>query len=218
MASSLGAEDQVLTEMVMQLEPRVEIFTIDTGRLYPATRELREITEKRYGFRYQVYRPDPEQVARFVEEKGIDSIYDSVENRKACCYMRKVEPLQRALLGVDAWITGLRRSQSAVREEVAKVEVDQAHGGIIKLSPLAEWEDAKLWSYIREHEIPYNRLHDQGYPSIGCEPCTRAVRAGEESRAGRWWWEQAEHKECGLHLEIRGASAPAELVSAPAEL
>jgi len=201
LASSLGAEDQVLTEMVMQLDPPVEIFTIDTGRLYPETLELREITEQRYGFRYKVYAPDPQSVARFEAERGLNSIYDSVENRKACCLMRKVEPLQRALQGAGAWITGLRREQSAVREDLRKLEVDAAHGGIYKVAPLADWSAAELRAYIEEHDVPYNRLHDQGYPSIGCAPCTRAVRAGEDIRAGRWWWEQAEHKECGLHLE-----------------
>jgi len=201
LASSLGAEDQVLTHMLMQVDPQVEIFTIDTGRLYPETLELREITEKRYGFRYKVYRPKQQSVEIFVKERGLDSIYESIANRKTCCYMRKVEPLKRALQGAGAWITGLRRNQSAVREDVSHVEIDESHGGIYKVCPLASWSDEELWDYIREYDIPYNRLHDQGYPSIGCEPCTRAVKPGEDIRAGRWWWEKSEQKECGLHVE-----------------
>jgi phosphoadenosine phosphosulfate reductase len=201
LASSFGAEDQVLTHMVRQINPLVEIFTIDTGRLYPETLELLEITERRYNFKYKVYRPNKQSVKIYVKARGIDSIYDSTENRKECCYIRKVEPLQRALQGVDAWLTGLRRVQSEDRENVLKVQVDDAHGGIYKVSPLANWSDEKVWDYIKEHDIPYNKLHDKGYPSIGCEPCTRAVKPGENIRAGRWWWEKSEHKECGLHLE-----------------
>jgi len=201
LASSFGAEDQVLTHMLMQVNPQVEIFTIDTGRLYPETLELLEITEKRYGFRYKVYRPNHQSVEIFVKEKGLDSIYDSIENRKACCSMRKIEPLQRALQGAGAWITGLRRNQSASREDVSHVAIDEAHGGIYKVCPLANWSDEEVWDYIKKHAIPYNHLHDQGYPSIGCEPCTRAVKPGEDIRAGRWWWEKSEHKECGLHSE-----------------
>lgn len=201
LASSLGVEDQALTHMLRQVDAQIEIFTIDTGRLHPETLALMEQTEQRYDFRYKVYRPQRESVDIFVKEKGVDSIYDSIANRKACCYMRKVEPLQRALRGAGAWITGLRREQSATREDVALVAKDEAHGGIYKISPLANWSDKELWDYIKEHDIPYNRLHDQGYPSIGCELCTRAVRAGEDIRAGRWWWENSKHKECGLHLE-----------------
>jgi phosphoadenosine phosphosulfate reductase len=201
MASSLGAEDQVLTHMLRQRNLPVEIFTIDTGRLYPETLELLAVTEKKYGFRYKVYTPDSASVETFVKEKGVDSIYDSLANRKACCYMRKVEPLERALQGAGGWVTGLRRNQSAVREDVSHLSIDESHGGIYKLCPLAGWSDGDLWDYIRAHGIPYNKLHDQGYPSIGCEPCTRAVKAGEDIRAGRWWWEQSEQKECGLHLE-----------------
>ena len=199
LASSFGAEDQVLTHMLMQVNPQVEIFTIDTGRLYPETLELLKITEKKYKFHYTVYRPNRESIASFGKEKGLDSIYDSIANRKSCCYIRKIEPLQRALKGVGGWITGLRRTQSANREQISKVEIDENHGGIYKLSPLANWSDQDVWAYIKKHDVPCNKLHAKGYPSIGCEPCTRAVKPGEDIRVGRWWWEKSVHKECGLH-------------------
>ena len=187
--------------MVRNLDPAVEIFTIDTGRLFPETLQLKAEMERRFGFRYKVYRPDPVSVENFESNPGRDSIYESVANRKACCFIRKIEPLQRALAAADGWITGLRREQTATRSSVPKAGVDRTHGGILKICPLADWSADDVWDYIRRHKVPYNPLHDKGYASIGCEPCTRAVRPDEDPRAGRWWWEQSAHKECGLHLE-----------------
>jgi len=199
LASSLGAEDQVLTHMLRQIDPRIEIFTIDTGRLYPETLQLLEETQRQYNFRYKIYRPQQDSVKTGVEKNDRDTIYESIANRRACCHMLKIEPLQRALQGAGAWITGLRREQSATREALSVVTIDAAHSGIYKISPLANWHEQEVWDYIQEHDVPYNKLHDQGYPSIGCATCTRAVKPGEDIRAGRWWWESAEHKECGLH-------------------
>ncbi|MDD2599269.1 MAG: phosphoadenylyl-sulfate reductase [Kiritimatiellae bacterium] len=199
LASSLGAEDQVLTHMLRQIDPQVEIFTIDTGRLYPETMQLLEETQRRYNFRYKVYQPRQHNVKGSLDENGPDSIYNSIESRRACCNMLKIEPLQRALQGVGAWITGLRREQSTTREAISIVAIDAAHNGIYKVSPLANWSEQNVWDYIQEHDVPYNKLHDQGYPSIGCVTCTRAIKLGEDIRAGRWWWEIPEHKECGLH-------------------
>lgn len=198
LASSMGAEDQVLTDLIARHWPQVEIFTLDTGRLFPETLDLIQTTSEHYGKAIRVYAPDHESVEQMVGEHGVNLFRRSVELRKQCCAVRKVEPLLRALKGVDAWITGLRSGQAATRGAVDAVEWDAAHGKV-KINPLHKWDEEQVWTYIREHRVPYNPLHDRGFPSIGCAPCTRAIRPGEDVRAGRWWWEAPEHRECGLH-------------------
>jgi len=200
LASSFGAEDMVLIDMLARINRHARVFFLDTGRLHQETYDLMDEARKRYQMGFEVYFPNTEDVERLVSSKGPNSFFRSVEDRKECCRIRKVEPLRRALSTVDAWMTGLRRSQSVTRANLSLVEIDDSHGGILKVSPLASWSEADVWTYIRENDVPYNRLHDQGYPSIGCAPCTRAVKPGEDIRAGRWWWENPEHKECGLHL------------------
>lgn len=198
LASSMGVEDQVLTDMVMKLDSRVRIFTLDTGRLFYETYELIERTTLRYKKKIEIYFPDPADVESMVTEKGINLFYQSIENRKECCRVRKLVPLKRAFRGLDVWICGLRRSQSATRTENQLVEWDEANG-LLKLNPLIDWSEEQVWDYVKQHGVPYNPLHDKGYPSIGCQPCTRAIEPGEDIRAGRWWWENPETKECGLH-------------------
>lgn len=201
LASSFGAEDVVLIDMLARVTDRPRVFAIDTGRLHEATYEVMERVRERYGLPIVVYYPQREAVEKLEREEGFYSFRASLEARHECCGIRKVEPLNRALGELEAWITGLRREQSVTRTDVRTVERDQAHGGIAKLNPLVEWTDDDVWDYIRRHEVPYNRLHDEGFPSIGCAPCTRAVAPGEHPRAGRWWWESPEHKECGLHVQ-----------------
>ncbi|MEO8038257.1 MAG: phosphoadenylyl-sulfate reductase [Betaproteobacteria bacterium] len=203
LASSLGAEDMVLTDVILSARLPVEIFTLDTGRLHRETLDVIDRVKARYGHDIAVIRPDAVAVDAYVRTHGRDGFYESVELRKACCRIRKVEPLARALAGMDAWITGLRRSQSSTRTQLGLREHDAIHG-IAKFNPLADWSEADVWAHLREHDVPYNPLHDRGYPSIGCEPCTRAVRPGEDVRAGRWWWETADSKECGLHVAPDG--------------
>ena len=198
LASSLGAEDQVLTHMLLAIEPRARIFVLDTGRLHQETYDLMARTMSRYGMRYEVLFPDAAAVQEMVGSEGPNLFYASVAGRKRCCEVRKVEPLGRALAGADAWITGLRRAQSPERADTPALEWDAAHAAV-KANPLADWSDEQVWDYLRVHEVPYNVLHDRGFLSIGCAPCTRAVAAGEPARAGRWWWEQGTAKECGLH-------------------
>jgi phosphoadenosine phosphosulfate reductase len=198
-ASSMGAEDQVLTHMLAQVNPDFSIFTLDTGRMFYETYELIEKTEARYGIKIQIYFPDRQSVEKMVNEKGINLFYHSIENRKLCCGIRKIEPLKRALRGLDAWVTGLRRAQSPTRKEMMPVEWDEGNK-LIKVNPLYDWSEEKVWDYINANKIPYNTLHDKGFPSIGCQPCTRAVHPGEDLRNGRWWWENPETKECGLHV------------------
>ncbi len=199
LAASFGAEDVVAIDMLMGLNPKARVFTLDTGRLPSETYSLMEAIRERYGLAVEVYFPQADAVEAMVQEHGVNLFYKSIENRKRCCGVRKVEPLGRALQGLGAWITGLRRDQAVTRTAVRKVEVDLDHGGIVKVNPLADWTWAEVWEYIRAHNVPYNALHDRGYPSIGCAPCTRAVAPGEDPRAGRWWWENPETKECGLH-------------------
>lgn len=199
LASSFGAEDVVLIDLAVKADPAFRIFTLDTGRLNEETYELIDRVRRRYGVTVVTYFPDPVRVERLVESKGFYSFRESVDNRKECCGIRKVEPLQRALEGLEAWVTGLRREQSPTRSGTVVVEWDAAHKGLWKINPLVDWTHDQVWDYIRANDVPYNRLHDLGYPSIGCEPCTRAVAPGEDVRAGRWWWEHPEHKECGLH-------------------
>lgn len=198
LSTSLGAEDQALTYMISQTDKAAHIFTLDTGRLFPETYDLIDLTSKKYGISIRVMFPDAARVEAMVNEKGINLFYDSIENRKLCCNLRKIEPLKRAFSGLDAWICGLRRDQSVTRKEMQLVEWDE-NNGLIKVNPLIDWTEEQLWSYLKSNFIPYNKLHDAGFPSIGCQPCTRAVMPGEDVRAGRWWWENPETKECGLH-------------------
>jgi len=198
LSSSLGAEDQVLTEMVTGIDKEATVFTLDTGRLFPETYDLIHRTNTRYGIKIKVFFPEASRVEEMVGEKGINLFYESIENRKLCCHIRKIEPLKRAFKGLDVWICGLRRDQSVTRHDMKLVEWDEANG-LIKLNPLIEWTEKDVWDYINENKIPYNPLHDKGYPSIGCQPCTRAIMEGEDVRAGRWWWENPDTKECGLH-------------------
>ena len=200
LASSLGAEDQVLTDMLFKISSAPTIFTLNTGRLPQETLDCLKATEAKYGFRCKVFEPDAAAVNKMVTEKGLDLFYESVENRKLCCHVRKVEPLKRALKGLKAWICGLRREQSVTRANLNIIEWDQANG-LYKINPLIDWTEKQVWDYIHTNKVPYNKLHDQGYPSIGCAPCTRAVKPGEDVRAGRWWWEHPDKKECGLHFK-----------------
>lgn len=201
LASSFAAEDQVLAQMLWELQSDARVFTLDTGRLPPETYGVMAATEKQYGGRIEYYYPDSVDVETMVGSKGINLFYESFENRKLCCQVRKVEPLRRALAGLDAWITGVRREQNVTRAAFPLVELDHAHQpeGLLKLNPLVGWTEEAVWGYIRAHHIPYHPLYDRGYRSIGCAPCTRPVLPGENQRAGRWWWENPETKECGLH-------------------
>ncbi len=198
LASSLSPEDQILTHMVMGTDPDAEIFTLDTGRLFPETYDLMARTNARYKTHLRVYFPDKEGVEEMVNAKGINLFYESVGNRKQCCHIRKVEPLRRAFKDKNAWICGLRREQSVTRTHLRKIEWD-ADNGMLKINPLIDWTSEQVWAFIKEHNIPYNPLNDKGFLSIGCQPCTRAVEPGEDERAGRWWWENPESRECGLH-------------------
>ncbi len=202
-ATSLGAEDQVITQMLSKIDKSANVITLDTGRMFPETYDLLHRTINRYGMAIKSYYPDTAQVEEMVNTKGINLFYESIENRKLCCHIRKIVPLQRALKGKDAWITGLRREQSVTRTELKIVEWDSANG-LIKINPLLEWHEGQVWDYIKNNDIPYNLLHDQGFPSIGCQPCTRAIEKGEDLRAGRWWWENPDSKECGLHGGKKG--------------
>jgi phosphoadenosine phosphosulfate reductase len=198
-ASSLGAEDQVITDLIARYHLPISVATLDTGKLHGETLALIGAVRERYAIAIERYRPVHEAVVTFVGRHGEDAMRQSVDLRKACCALRKVEPLGRMLAGRRAWVTGLRRQQSSERSDVAFVERDDADRA--KLNPLADWSWADVWHYIDVHDVPYNALHDQFYPSIGCAPCTRAVAVGEDIRAGRWWWEEQGAKECGLHVE-----------------
>ncbi|OGH04689.1 MAG: phosphoadenosine phosphosulfate reductase [Candidatus Lambdaproteobacteria bacterium RIFOXYD1_FULL_56_27] len=198
LASSFGLEDQLLTQWLVELEPKARVFTLDTGRLFQETYECMGATQKKLGLSFEVYFPDPQKVKELYKTKGPNSFYESVANRKECCGIRKVEPLGKALFGLKLWITGQRRDQSLTRAALETVEWDEAHG-LFKLNPLADWTEEQVWARVLAEEVPYNSLHDLGFPSIGCLPCTRKVEPGQEARAGRWWWEEPEHKECGLH-------------------
>lgn len=200
LSSSLGAEDQVLTEMISNIDPETKIFTLDTGRLFPETYDLISETNKKYKIKIEVFFPDYKSVETMVKEKGINLFYESIENRKLCCHLRKIEPAKRAFKGLDVWISGLRKDQSLNRFNTKMVEWDEVNG-LIKVNPLLNWTEKEVWAYIKENNVPYNALHEKGFPSIGCQPCTRAVKTGEDIRSGRWWWEEAEHNECGLHMK-----------------
>jgi phosphoadenosine phosphosulfate reductase len=201
-ASSLGAEDVVITHLINSLRLDIPVFVLDTGMLHKQTLDLLERTQAKSRAPVTVYRPVNEAVIQFVDREGREAMYKSVELRKACCHIRKVEPLERALAGKKAWITGLRREQSNARAEVPLVDTsDEAITGRTKINPLANWSWGDVWYYIKQGEVDYNPLHDDFYPSIGCAPCTRAISLGEDFRAGRWWWEDEAAKECGLHVQ-----------------
>jgi phosphoadenosine phosphosulfate reductase len=200
LATSLGAEDQVLTDMITKIDKSTKIFTLDTGRVFPETYKVLDDTNKKYGINIEVYFPEGSSVEKMVNSKGINLFYDSIENRKLCCNIRKIEPLKRALTDIDVWITGLRKDQSVTRFFTPLVEWDESNK-VIKVNPLLKWTEKDVWKYIKENNVPYNGLHDKGFPSIGCQPCTKAIEKGEDVRAGRWWWELPEHKECGLHVK-----------------
>ncbi len=197
-STSFGAEDMVVLDLIVRAGLRIDVFTLDTGRLPEETYALMQQVERRYGRVVTAWFPDTAAVQRLVARDGINGFRDSVEQRKACCAVRKLEPLERALAGKRAWVTGLRAEQSAARAHVAARAVDSGRG-VEKFNPLHDWTEAQVWDYLRSEGVPYNALHDRFYPSIGCAPCTRAVAVGEDPRAGRWWWEQAGAKECGLH-------------------
>ena len=203
LASSLSAEDMVITDAILRHKLGIEIFTLDTERLHTDTLNVIAAIRAHYGYDLRVFRPDPKLVAQYVGEFGRDAFYESVELRKRCCHIRKVEPLGRALEGKEAWITGQRRDQAATRAELKVQEYDAAHGAV-KFNPLADWSEDEVWEYIRAFDVPYNALHDQGYRSIGCAPCTRPTVAGEDARAGRWLWEISQARECGLHVAPDG--------------
>ena len=199
LASSLGLEDQLLTHYCLQANPSARIFVLDTGRLNQETYDVMQRSRKKYAINYEVYYPDTHKIESLIRKKGPNSFYESIENRKECCSIRKTEPLKRVLQTADAWITGLRSAQSVTRQDMNLFEEDIVHK-CIKINPLLKWSHQDVLDEIKRLEIPYNVLHDQGYPSIGCAPCTRAIQPGEDIRAGRWWWETPEHKECGLHI------------------
>lgn len=202
LASSFGAEDVTLIDMLWRLKHDATVVTLDTLRLHTETYQVMDDVRRRYpGLDLQIFYPDLPVLDAFIKERGYNAFYQGIDERKACCGVRKVEPLERALRGVDVWATGMRRDQAATRTTIDRFEIDDVHGGILKLNPLADWTQDQVWDYIKAHDVPYNALHDQGFPSIGCAPCTRAVEPGEDPRAGRWWWElDPESKECGIHI------------------
>jgi len=198
LSSSLAAEDQVLTDIILKKYKDAKIFTLDTGRLHPETYDVMDATNLKYNIKLDVYFPNLDDVQNWYKTQGVNGQYESIENRKTCCGIRKIEPLKRALKGLDIWFTGLRAAQSVTRTDMKLVEWDEGFN-LIKVNPLILWSEDDVWDYIKENKVPYNKLHDKGFPSIGCAPCTRAVKEDEDIRAGRWWWENPEHKECGLH-------------------
>ena len=198
-ASSLAAEDMVITDLILRAKLPITIFTLETGRLHAETLGMIDRIRETYDYEVALYKPEPVAITAYVAANGLNAFYDSIAMRKECCRIRKVEPLKRALAGNKAWITGQRRAQSTTRSELAMQEDDAAHG-LQKFNPLADWSEEDVWQYIRDHQVPFNPLHEKGYPSIGCEPCTRAIQPGADIRAGRWWWESPDSKECGLHV------------------
>ena len=200
LSTSLSAEDQALTDMMLGVNPQARIFSLDTGRLFPETYALLDKTNLHYGIKIEVFCPQTEALQEMVSTQGINLFYESIEKRHLCCQVRKLEPLSRAFRTLDAWVCGLRRGQSVTRNDMRRVEWDERHG-LLKINPLIDWSEEQVWAYVREHRVPYNKLHDQGFPSIGCQPCTRAVKPGEDIRSGRWWWEDPQHRECGLHIK-----------------
>jgi phosphoadenosine phosphosulfate reductase len=204
LACSFQAEESVLIDLMHRIRGAdFRLFTLDTGRLNQETYDCMDAIRERYGIQIEVFFPEAMGVEKMVRENGLNLFYNSVQLRKLCCGVRKVEPLSRALKDLDAWMTGLRREQAVTRADVHKIEVDRDHGNIIKINPLVDWSYDDVWDYIRKNNVPYNRLHKQGYPSIGCAPCTRSVEPAEDLRAGRWWWENPDTKECGLHISTQ---------------
>lgn len=199
-ANSFGAEDMVATDLICKFVPEIEIFSLDTGRLPQETHSVIQAAMAHYQREFIIYAPESSDVEAYVRKNGPDAFYDSVELRKACCRIRKVLPLQRALQGKKAWVTGMRAEQSPTRGELPQSEWDEGNG-LQKFNPLSSWSNKEVWAYIRHFDVPYNKLHDQHYASIGCAPCTRAIAVGEDIRAGRWWWEDPDNKECGLHVK-----------------
>jgi phosphoadenosine phosphosulfate reductase len=198
LSSSLSIEDQALTKMIVDIDKSTRIFTLDTGRLFPETYQLIDRTNLTYDIKIEVFFPDYREVQRMVREEGINLFYNSIESRHRCCAIRKLEPLKRAFKGLDAWICGLRHEQSVTRKDMQLIEWDDQHN-MVKVNPLINWTEQQVREYIHDHHVPYNKLFDKGYPSIGCEPCTRAVKPGDDPRSGRWWWEAPDKRECGLH-------------------
>ena len=207
-SNSLGAEAMVLSDIIWSHVPEIDVFSIDTGRLHEETYELLEKLERRYKRSIRIVYPDARALEELVAQQGVNGFYHSLDARLACCHVRKVEPFKRAIAGYSAWVTGVRREQSATRAQAQPVEWD-AENGLQKISPLLDWTEEQIWQYIRARKLPYNSLHDRQFPSIGCSPCTRAIQPGENRRAGRWWWEQPESRECGLHPRVRHAAVQA---------
>lgn len=199
-ASSFGAEDSVLIDMMAKINTKFRFFTLDTGRLPYETYEIMDILSKKYKIKFEVLFPDASEVEEMVNSKGINLFYDSIENRRLCCGIRKVKPLRRILSTLDGWISGIRSDQTSTREHAQMLEIDTKYNDIIKINPLVNWTWEQVWNYIKENNVPYHSLIDKGYTSIGCAPCTRAIKPGEALRAGRWWWENDDTKECGLHM------------------
>lgn len=215
--TSFQAEGMVLLDMAWRIDPAIRVVTVDTGRLHQETYDLIDRVRERYQIPIAVSSPDAAALEPFVQAHGVNPFYRSVDHRFRCCEIRKVEPLARALAGFDAWVSGRRRGQTATRRAMRKVEIDHAHPGLIKLNPLADWTDEQVWAYTRAHDVPYNALYDQGYTSIGCAPCTRPTRPGDDPRAGRWWWEVDLPKECGIHWNFGPAGPTAQRSSADRE-
>jgi phosphoadenosine phosphosulfate reductase len=206
LSCSFGApEGLVLLDMMHRIDPAARVFVLDTGRLPQATYDLIDRVRDRYDKTVEVIFPAAERVQSMVSDGGLNLFYESVEKRELCCRIRKVEPLNRFLSGLDAWVTGLRRDQSSARNKTAKIEIDRAHEGIAKLNPIADWSREQVLDYVKEHDVPINRLHAEGYPSVGCDPCSRPIGPGDDLRSGRWWWEESDLKECGIHLEENGS-------------
>ncbi len=197
-STSFGVEDQAIAHLIFTNDLPIRVFTLETGRLFPETYYVWNRTLETYGREIEAYFPDTHAVQELIGKKGPSSFYESVDNRKECCRIRKIEPLQRALRGAGCWVTGIRAEQSDNRQGMSAVEWDPGNA-LVKVHPLYDWTKAMVWDFVKQHHIPYNPLHDKGFPSIGCAPCTRAVREGEDFRAGRWWWEDQSKKECGLH-------------------
>ena len=210
-------EDMVVIDLAYRINPKVRVFTLDTGRLPQETYNLIDDVRSKYAIDVEVMFPDAQDVERMVRKHGLNLFYKDQGLRLLCCQVRKVFPLERALAGLDAWVTGLRSGQNVTRSGVSKVEIDHAHGDIVKLNPLADWTKDQVWEHIRENKVPYSALYDQGYTSVGCAPCTRAIQPGEDDRAGRWWWENPEDKECGLHHQSPSERFQEELAWLKAE-
>jgi phosphoadenosine phosphosulfate reductase len=204
LATSFSIEDQALTHLIISQNPKARVFTLDTGRIFQETYNVMQETMKRYGMTYEVYAPDAGEIDKLVSESGPNLFYESLEKRKRCCEIRKLHPLKKVLATVDAWICGMRREQSVTRADIHKIEWDSLFN-IYKINPLFNWNEEEVWKYIRKNNIPYNKLYESGFKSIGCAPCTRAVGKNEDVRSGRWWWESPEHKECGLHKRPQSA-------------